>query len=144
MSSIGDARYVRLGIHDLHVGLELYVGRRNGAGRLCVGTSAVLDGRICVFDLADGRLTLLFAIAGGAAVGNLYGAQPLLDFIARDLRTDTAVAGALVMPTPTGVPAIGALGTADATEFTARGCDSSISAISSRPIPSNANASLTT
>src|SRR5215212_9958530 len=29
--SIGDARYVRLGIHDLHVGLELYVGRRNGA-----------------------------------------------------------------------------------------------------------------
>lgn len=28
-------------------------------------------------------LTLLFAVAGGAAVGNLYWAQPLLDFIAR-------------------------------------------------------------
>jgi predicted MFS family arabinose efflux permease len=48
------------------------------------------------------RLTLLFAIAGGAAVGNLYWAQPLLDFIARDLRTDTAVAGALVTATQLG------------------------------------------
>jgi hypothetical protein len=30
-------------------------------------------------------LTFLFAVAGGAAVGNLYWAQPLLDFIAHDL-----------------------------------------------------------
>jgi hypothetical protein len=30
--SVGDARYIRLGIHDLHVSLELYVGRRNSAG----------------------------------------------------------------------------------------------------------------
>ncbi|WP_375388807.1 MFS transporter [uncultured Amnibacterium sp.] len=48
------------------------------------------------------RLTLLFAIAGGAAVGNLYWAQPLLDFIARDLRTNTAAAGALVTSTQLG------------------------------------------
>jgi MFS family permease len=36
--------------------------------------------------------TLLFAVAGGAAVGNLYWAQPLLDFIARDLHVSTAAA----------------------------------------------------
>ena len=39
------------------------------------------------------RLTLLFAIATGAAVGNLYWAQPLLEFIGRDLGTAPAVAG---------------------------------------------------
>jgi predicted MFS family arabinose efflux permease len=50
----------------------------------------------------DRRLTLLFAVAGGAAVGNLYWAQPLLDFIARDLRTDTAAAGWLVTATQLG------------------------------------------
>src|SRR5207237_54980 len=52
--------------------------------------------------------TLLFAIAGGAAVGNLYWAQPLLDFIAEDLRTDTAAAGALVTATQLGY-AVGVL-----------------------------------
>jgi predicted MFS family arabinose efflux permease len=51
------------------------------------------------------RLTLLFAIAGGAAVGNLYWAQPLLDFIARDLRTDTGAAGWLVTTTQLGYAA---------------------------------------
>lgn len=50
----------------------------------------------------DGRLVLLFAVAAGAAVGNLYWAQPLLDFIARDLRTDTALAGWLVTATQLG------------------------------------------
>lgn len=54
------------------------------------------------------RLTLLFAIAGGAAVGNLYWAQPLLDFIAEDLRTDPAAAGALVTATQLGY-AVGVL-----------------------------------
>lgn len=54
------------------------------------------------------RLTLLFAIAGGAAVGNLYWSQPLLDFIARDLRTDTAAAGWLVTVTQLGY-AVGVL-----------------------------------
>jgi predicted MFS family arabinose efflux permease len=54
------------------------------------------------------RLTLLFAVAGGAAVGNLYWSQPLLDFIARDLRTDTASAGWLVTATQLGY-AIGVL-----------------------------------
>src|ERR687897_3390382 len=29
--AIGDARYIRLGIHDLYVGLQLYVGRRDVA-----------------------------------------------------------------------------------------------------------------
>jgi predicted MFS family arabinose efflux permease len=54
------------------------------------------------------RLTLLFAIASGAAVGNLYWSQPLLDFIARDLQTGTAVAGALVTATQLGY-AVGVL-----------------------------------
>ena len=47
-------------------------------------------------------LTLLFAVAGGAAVGNLYWAQPLLEFIARDLRTSTGTAGWLVTATQVG------------------------------------------
>lgn len=47
-------------------------------------------------------LTLLFAIAGGAAVANLYWAQPLLDFIAGDLDTSTSVAGWLVTATQIG------------------------------------------
>ncbi|GAA2748620.1 MFS transporter [Amnibacterium kyonggiense] len=51
---------------------------------------------------------LLFAIASGAAVGNLYWAQPLLDFIARDLRTGTAAAGWLVTATQLGY-AVGVL-----------------------------------
>jgi len=38
-------------------------------------------------------LTFLFAVAGGAAVGNLYWAQPLLDLIARDLHTSATTAG---------------------------------------------------
>ena len=50
----------------------------------------------------DKRLTLLFALAGGAAVGNLYWSQPLLDFIARDLRTGTGAAGWLVTATQLG------------------------------------------
>src|SRR4051812_17393968 len=50
-------------------------------------------------------LTLLFAIAGGAAVGNLYWAQPLLDFIAGDLHTDPAAAGWLVTTTQLGYAA---------------------------------------
>jgi predicted MFS family arabinose efflux permease len=48
------------------------------------------------------RRAILFAIVSGAAVGNLYWAQPLLDFIARDLKTDTAAAGALVTATQLG------------------------------------------
>ncbi|MET7451920.1 MFS transporter [Streptomyces sp. NPDC005574] len=47
-------------------------------------------------------LTFLFAVAGGAAVGNLYWAQPLLDFIARDLHASTAAAGWLVTATQLG------------------------------------------
>jgi predicted MFS family arabinose efflux permease len=50
-------------------------------------------------------LTLLFAVAGGAAVGNLYWAQPLLDFIARDLHASTATAGWLVTATQVGYAA---------------------------------------
>jgi predicted MFS family arabinose efflux permease len=47
-------------------------------------------------------LTVLFAVATGVAVGNLYWAQPLLDFIARDLNQSTASAGWLVTATQVG------------------------------------------
>ena len=47
-------------------------------------------------------LTFLFAVAAGAAVGNLYWAQPLLDLVADDLRTSTASAGWLVTTTQLG------------------------------------------
>jgi predicted MFS family arabinose efflux permease len=50
-------------------------------------------------------LTLLFAVAGGVAVGNLYWAQPLLDFIARDLHASAASAGWLVTATQVGYAA---------------------------------------
>ena len=46
--------------------------------------------------------TVLFAVAGGAAVGNLYWAQPLLDDIAADLGTSAALAGLLVTLTQVG------------------------------------------
>jgi predicted MFS family arabinose efflux permease len=47
-------------------------------------------------------LTLIFALAGGAAVGNLYWSQPLLDFIAEDLHSSPATAGWLVTATQLG------------------------------------------
>src|ERR1700712_433200 len=47
-------------------------------------------------------MTLLFAAATGVAVGNLYWAQPLLDFIAGDLNASTASAGWLVTATQIG------------------------------------------
>jgi predicted MFS family arabinose efflux permease len=47
-------------------------------------------------------LMLLFAVAGGAAVGNLYYAQPLLDLIARDLHAGQGPAGLLVTATQIG------------------------------------------
>src|SRR4051812_2939892 len=47
-------------------------------------------------------LTLMFAVAAGAAVGNLYWAQPLLDLIAHDLHVSTASAGLLVTLTQVG------------------------------------------
>src|SRR4051794_16071471 len=50
-------------------------------------------------------LTLLFAVAGGVAVGNLYLAQPLLDLIARDFGASTASAGWLVTATQIGYAA---------------------------------------
>ena len=50
-------------------------------------------------------LTFLFAVASGAAVGNLYWAQPLLDLIAEDLDAPTATAGWLVTATQIGYAA---------------------------------------
>ncbi|MER6785114.1 MFS transporter [Streptomyces sp. NPDC000658] len=50
-------------------------------------------------------LTLLFAIAGGTAVANLYWAQPLLGFIADDLHASAASAGWLVTATQIGYAA---------------------------------------
>ena len=47
-------------------------------------------------------MTLLFAVATGVAVGNLYWAQPLLDFIAHDLNVSTTSAGWLVTATQVG------------------------------------------
>ena len=49
-----------------------------------------------------GARTLLFAVAGGAAVGNLYWAQPLLEEIASSLGVPAAVAGLLVTVTQVG------------------------------------------
>ncbi|MEH1166932.1 MFS transporter [Micromonospora sp. CPCC 205539] len=54
------------------------------------------------------RLTFLFAVAAGVAIGNLYWAQPLLGFIAGDLRAATATAGWLVTATQVGY-AVGVL-----------------------------------
>jgi predicted MFS family arabinose efflux permease len=47
-------------------------------------------------------LTLLFAISGGAAVGNLYWAQPLLSDIAGSLGVSIAAAGTLITVTQIG------------------------------------------
>jgi predicted MFS family arabinose efflux permease len=51
--------------------------------------------------MSTGR-TLLFAVAGGAAVGNLYWSQPLLDDIAASLGTSASLAGLLVTLTQVG------------------------------------------
>ncbi|MEV1315090.1 MFS transporter [Micromonospora arborensis] len=56
----------------------------------------------------SGRLTFLLAVAAGVAIGNLYWAQPLLSFIAGDLRAATATAGWLVTATQVGY-AVGVL-----------------------------------
>ncbi|HEX4253366.1 MAG TPA: MFS transporter [Pseudonocardia sp.] len=50
----------------------------------------------------SGALVLLFAVASGAAVGNLYYAQPLLDVIAADLQIGQGPAGLLVTATQVG------------------------------------------
>jgi MFS family permease len=47
-------------------------------------------------------MTLLFATAGAAAVGNLYWAQPLLGEIARTLDVSVAASGALTTVTQLG------------------------------------------
>jgi predicted MFS family arabinose efflux permease len=51
--------------------------------------------------MSRGR-TFLFALSGGAAVGNLYWAQPLLDVIAGDLHASVHTAGWLVTATQIG------------------------------------------
>ena len=53
----------------------------------------------------DRRLVLLLAIACGAAVANLYYAQPLLDVIARDLGVSPGAAGLLVTASQVGYAA---------------------------------------
>lgn len=51
--------------------------------------------------MTTGR-TLLFAVTGGAAVGNLYWAQPLLELIGSDLGVSAGRAGLLVTTTQVG------------------------------------------
>ena len=51
------------------------------------------------------RLTLLFAVAAGAAVANLYWSQPLLDLIADELDAGPAAAGWLITATQLGYAA---------------------------------------
>jgi predicted MFS family arabinose efflux permease len=53
----------------------------------------------------DRRLVLLLAVACGAAVANLYYAQPLLDVIARDLGVSAGAAGLLVTASQVGYAA---------------------------------------
>src|SRR3954469_6476395 len=50
-------------------------------------------------------LTLVFALAAGAAVGNLYWAQPLLALIGDDLHVSASTAGLLVTVTQLGYAA---------------------------------------
>jgi predicted MFS family arabinose efflux permease len=50
-------------------------------------------------------MTFLFAVTAGAAVANLYWAQPLLELIASDLDTSTTTAGWLVTATQLGYAA---------------------------------------
>lgn len=53
----------------------------------------------------DRRVVLLLAVACGAAVANLYYAQPLLDVIARDLGVSSGAAGLLVTASQVGYAA---------------------------------------
>jgi predicted MFS family arabinose efflux permease len=53
----------------------------------------------------DRRLVALLAVACGAAVANLYYAQPLLDVIARDLGVSSGAAGLLVTASQVGYAA---------------------------------------
>lgn len=54
------------------------------------------------------RLTFLFAVAAGAAIANLYWAQPPLGFIAGNLHAANTTAGWLVTATQVGY-AVGVL-----------------------------------
>ncbi|GIF68208.1 MFS transporter [Asanoa ishikariensis] len=54
------------------------------------------------------RLTFLFAVAAGVAIGNLYWAQPLLDLVADDLHASPSRAGWLITATQVGY-AVGVL-----------------------------------
>ncbi|TCR91662.1 MFS transporter [Rhizobium sp. BK376] len=57
-------------------------------------------------DAADGRLTpamtMIFAIACGLSVANIYAAQPLLDAMARDFDVDPASIGIIISMTQVG------------------------------------------
>lgn len=67
--------------------------------------STVLTGQSTQHQVMTPAMTLLFAISGGGAVGNLYLAQPLLDFIAHSLHTSAGAAGILMTATQMGYAA---------------------------------------
>jgi predicted MFS family arabinose efflux permease len=64
-----------------------------------------INGNVLTHQGMSKLMTLMFAIAGGAAVGNLYWAQPLLIKIAADMGVAAASAGLLVTVTQIGYAA---------------------------------------
>ncbi|MCA1219752.1 MFS transporter [Streptomyces sp. 8L] len=72
-------------------------GRRGGGG----GGGGGAGGGGAGFTLSRGT-TLLFAVASGAAVANVYFAQPLLVTLGRDFSISTGTVGAIVTLTQTG------------------------------------------
>jgi predicted MFS family arabinose efflux permease len=74
----------------------------SGAPATATNTAATKTTVVAAATGLSPLLVLVFAVASGAAVGNLYYAQPLLDMIAGDLRIGQGPAGLLVTATQVG------------------------------------------